>query len=135
MSIFQAARQIRIQTPLGPNKLLVDTLHIHEALGRLFEIRADLLSEDDAIALDDLLGQKVDLELDTIHGGMRVFNAYVTEFVQVGIVGDLFHYQATLHPWVWLLTRTSDCRIYQNLDATAIIKRKPGHSLFNFTIN
>jgi uncharacterized protein involved in type VI secretion and phage assembly len=41
---------------------------------------------------------------------MRVFNAYVTEFVQVGIVGDLFHYQVTLHPWVWLLTRTSDWR-------------------------
>jgi type VI secretion system secreted protein VgrG len=89
--------------PLGPNKLLVDTLHIHEELGRLFEIRADLLSEDDAISLDDLLGQKVDIELDDIYGGMRVFNAFVTEFVQVGIVGDLFHYQATLHPWVWFL--------------------------------
>jgi uncharacterized protein involved in type VI secretion and phage assembly len=40
--------QIPNTPPLGPNKLLVDTLHIHEALGRLFEIRADLLSEDDS---------------------------------------------------------------------------------------
>ncbi|MET0065429.1 MAG: type VI secretion system tip protein TssI/VgrG [Candidatus Thiodiazotropha sp.] len=131
MSIFQAARQIRIHTPLGPNKLLIDTLHIHEELGRLFEIHADLLSEDDSITLDDLLAQKVDVELDTITGGIRIFNAFVTEFIQVGVIGDLFHYQAILHPWVWFLTRTSDCRIFQNLDATAIIKEVFGDNGFS----
>jgi type VI secretion system secreted protein VgrG len=122
MSLQQAKRQIRIKTPLGPDKLLVDRLHIHDELGRLFECRADLVSEDDSIILDDLLGKKIDIELDYINGGMRVFNAYVTEFIQVGIIGDLFHYQATLHPWTWFLTRTSDCRIYQHLDAPTIIK-------------
>ncbi|MEJ2622312.1 MAG: type VI secretion system tip protein TssI/VgrG, partial [Candidatus Thiodiazotropha sp.] len=131
MSIFQSERQIRIHTPLGPNKLLVDRLHLDEALGRLFEIRVELLSEDDSIPLDDLLGQKVDIELDTITGGVRIINAYVTEFVQVGIIGDLFHYRATLHPWVWFLTRTADCRIYQNLDATAIIQEIFGDNGFS----
>ncbi|HJR28040.1 MAG TPA: type VI secretion system tip protein VgrG, partial [Pseudomonas sp.] len=32
-------------------------------------------------------------------------------------------YQATLRPWLWLLTRTSDCRIFQNLTIPQIIKQ------------
>jgi type VI secretion system secreted protein VgrG len=122
MPLEQAKRQIRIQTPLGPDKLQVYSIDIKEEMGRLFECRADLLSEDDTLPLDDLLGQAVDIELDTINGGIRFFNAFVTEFIQVGIIGDLFHYQAIMRPWFWFLTRTSDCRIYQFLDTPAIIQ-------------
>ena len=131
MPLQQAQRQIRIKTPLGPDTLQVYSIDLIEELGRLFECRADLLSDDDTLPLDDLLGQRVDIELDYINGGTRYINAFVTEFVQVGIIGDLFHYQAVLRPWPWFLTRTSDCRIYQHLDTPAIIQAIFGDNGFS----
>ena len=59
MAFTQSNRQIQIQTPLGPDELLVFRMQAEEALGRLFEFTVDLLSENDAITLDDLLGKKV----------------------------------------------------------------------------
>jgi len=32
-------------------------------------------------------------------------------------------YRATLSPWLWFLTRTSDCRIFQNMTVPAIIEQ------------
>ena len=32
-------------------------------------------------------------------------------------------YRATLVPWLWFLTRTSDCRIFQNMTVPDIIKQ------------
>jgi type VI secretion system secreted protein VgrG len=117
----QTNRPFRINTPLGKDKLLLYQFRAHEQLGRLFEYQAELMSEDDAIPLDTLLGQRVDVELDLVDGGQRYFNAFVSRFTQIGIVGDLFHYQAILHPWPWFLTLTKDCRIYQKQTVPEIL--------------
>ena len=37
--------------------------------------------------------------------------------------GQFASYQVTLRPWLWLLTRTSDCRIFQNQKVPDIIKQ------------
>ncbi|MEJ2403258.1 MAG: type VI secretion system tip protein TssI/VgrG [Candidatus Thiodiazotropha sp.] len=121
MTIAQAQRQLRIETPLGQDRLLLYQLSAQEALSQLFEYQAELLSEEDAIPLESLLGKKVDIELGLTQGGIRVFNAYVTSFSQVGVRGDLFHYQAILRPWPWFLTLTRDCRIFQNLTVPQIL--------------
>src|SRR5262249_40563877 len=39
-------------------------------------------------------------------------NGYVSRFVQVANTGGYAHYHATLVPWLWFLTRTSDCRVW-----------------------
>jgi type VI secretion system secreted protein VgrG len=39
-----------------------------------------------------------------------------------GGVGRYFRYQITGRPWLWLLTRTSDCRIFQNVSVPDIVK-------------
>jgi type VI secretion system secreted protein VgrG len=131
MTIAQANRQLRIKTPLGKDKLLLYQLQAQETLGRLFEYQVELLSEDDAIPLDALLGKKVDIELGVTHGGIRTFNAFVSHFSQVGIQGELFHYQARLRPWPWLLSLTSDCRIYQNLTVPQILTEIFNENGFN----
>ncbi|MEJ2466318.1 MAG: type VI secretion system tip protein TssI/VgrG [Candidatus Thiodiazotropha sp.] len=122
MSITQAKRQVRIHTPLGQDKLQLASLYANENLGRLFEYHAELLSDDGAIEPDRLLGQRVDIELDLPNQSKRHFNAFVSRFTLIGESGKLCRYHALLHPWLWFLTRTSDCRIYQNMTAAEIIK-------------
>ncbi|MEJ2455379.1 MAG: type VI secretion system tip protein TssI/VgrG [Candidatus Thiodiazotropha sp.] len=122
MSFTQANRQLGITTPLGKDKLLLASLKGSESLGQLFEYHAELLSEDGNIALEDLLGQRVAIELDLADGGKRHINAFVSLFTQIGHAESQFRYHAVLHPWLWFLTLTRDCRIYQNQNTLTILK-------------
>ncbi|MCU7906550.1 MAG: type VI secretion system tip protein VgrG [Candidatus Thiodiazotropha sp. (ex Epidulcina cf. delphinae)] len=122
MAYSQVNRQIKINTPLGPDVLLIFRMQAEEALGRSYEFTLDLLSDDEAIAFDDLLGEKMTVELDLVDGGKRYFDGYVSHFTQIGHLACFAHYRATLRPWLWFLTRTADCRIFQNLSVPDIVK-------------
>jgi len=57
----------------------------------------------------------------------RFFNGFVSRFIQTGFVLSnrkerLARYSATMVPWLWFLTRTADCRIYQDMTVPDIIK-------------
>jgi len=122
MTFAQAHRQIRITTPLGADQLLFLKLTGRETLGRLFEYEAELLSEHDELDLESLLGQRVGIELDLADGGVRHFDAFVTGFGQLDRLGELFRYRVELRPWLWFLTLTQDCRIYQKRTVPEILR-------------
>ena len=131
MAITQDNRDIKLTTPLGADKLLFRRMAFSESLGRLFEGRLDMVSEDHEIAIDDLLGQPVTVELEDAEGTPRFFHGHVTNF---GYTGDLFGlaaYEATLRPWFWLLTRTADCRIFQEKSTIDIVKDILGEEGFS----
>ena len=122
MARTQEQRAIAVESPLGPNVLLFCRMTAVEALGRLFHFELDLLSENNSIKFQDLLGQKMTVRLELAPGQMRYFNGHVSGFSQTGSVGDLYAYHATLRPWLWFLTRTADCRIFQEKTIPKIIK-------------
>lgn len=117
-----AERLAEIKTPLG-NKLLLRGLHGHEELGRPFEYQIELLSEDDSIQPADVVGQEmtVKLALET-QGQYRYVNGVTTRFTDAGRVGRYALYRAELRPYFWLLSQTSDCRIFQNEAIPDILK-------------
>lgn len=43
----------------------------------------------------------------------RYINGMVTRFVQAGRDMRFTHYRAELRPWLWALTLTQNCRIFQ----------------------
>lgn len=143
MSITQEHRLFLIDTPLGQDVLVFYRMTGTEQLGRLFEYDIELLSERSDIELADLLGKKVTLAMQlpeaqvwetaddwfqapapqTRDGGTRYFNGFVTRFSYPGMLGRYHLYRATLSPWLWFLTRTADCRIFQQQTAPQIIKQ------------
>lgn len=122
MGFTQANAPIKVKTPLGDDVLLLRAMSGHEELGRLFQYDFDLVSEDFQLKLEDILGQNLTIELMLAGGETRYFNGIVSRFCQVGTYGEFASYQATLRPWMWLLTRTSDCRIFQEKTVPDIIK-------------
>jgi type VI secretion system secreted protein VgrG len=116
-------RVMELTTPLGPDVLLFHVMHAREELGRLSECHFDLLSEDGAIKPDDILGKNVTLRVELPSGDGRFFNGYVTRFSQGGKYGRYHRYFAVVRPWLWFLTRTTDCKIFQEMTAPAIIKK------------
>lgn len=123
MTSTQANRQVEIVTPLGADRLLFYRMTASEALGRLFQFDLELLSEDPDIKFEDLLGQKVTVRLDLPDDNKRYFNGYVSRFSLAGSVGDYSLYTATVSPWLWFLTRTADCRIFQEMTVPDIVKQ------------
>jgi type VI secretion system secreted protein VgrG len=121
MLISQQNREVNIQTPLGEDVLVLSNMSMTEELGRLFSIDVELLSAEENINFDDLLGQNVTITLDLIDDNVRYFNGYISHFAQTANRGAYAVYQATIRPWLWFLTRTSDCRIFQEQTVPEII--------------
>jgi len=121
MARTQANRQMAIGTPLGDDALLLRGFTAVEELGRPFRITAELLSEDHSVDFSAIVGQNVTIRLDTTDGGTRHFNGVVSTFRQRQRTGRLATYEAVLVPTLWLLTRTSDCRIFQDSTVPDII--------------
>jgi type VI secretion system secreted protein VgrG len=123
MLFKQLSRLAKITSPLGPEALLLKDMDGGEELGRLFNYELQLHSLDNAIDLNQLLGKPMCLSLQLDGGGERHFHGIVARCSQNVDQGQFASYQATLRPWLWLLTRTSDCRIFQNLTIPQIIKQ------------
>ncbi|HOB61419.1 MAG TPA: type VI secretion system tip protein TssI/VgrG [Candidatus Competibacteraceae bacterium] len=121
--ITQKHRKIAVASPLGGDVLVFGRMTATERLGRLFEFQLELLSEKTDIKLTEVLGKNMTVRLELPVGGTRYFNGFVTRFGYKGMRGDRYGvYHATLSPWLWFMTRTADCRIFQNQKAPDIIK-------------
>lgn len=130
MPYTQDERVIAIHTPLGKDVLLLAGFTGTEAISKLFNFQLALLSEDHNVAFEDIVGQSVTLTLNLSDGEIRYFNGILSDFTQ-GRGGDeesgsdtrFSFYKATMVPWLWLLTRTTDSRIFQNISAPDIVKQ------------
>ena len=119
----QKHREVAIETPLGGDVLLLISFTGNEKLGRLFEYKLELASEDHQIKSDSIVGQNVSIRLNLGNSGIRYFNGYVNHFTQLTASGRLARYRATIVPWFWFLTRVADCRIFQEKTVPEIIEQ------------
>lgn len=122
MAITQANRQIKVTSTLGDDVLLFRRMSGTERLAGLSEFDIELFSERADLKIDDVLGQLMTVSIDLPDGGQRHFNGFATRFALSGRHGRYVRYQATLRPWLWLLTRAADCRIFQEKTVVDIIK-------------
>ncbi|MGH9350084.1 MAG: type VI secretion system Vgr family protein [Vicinamibacterales bacterium] len=122
------ARRVTFETPLNAGSppdqalLMFHSLHGREELSRTSGLRVDLLSRDGEIKPDKVLGQNVTIKVPAGEEDYRFFNGYVTRFSQQGTYGRFHRYVAAVHPWLWFLTRTADCRIFQDMTVRQILE-------------
>jgi type VI secretion system secreted protein VgrG len=117
----QKNRLLAVDTELGPDKLLLRSFSANEQLGRLFQIDLEMDSQDIGINFEKIVGTSATVKLTLPSGQTRYFNGVVSRFAEEQ-EGNVARYSATLSPWLWLLTRTSDCRIFQNQKVPDIIE-------------
>ncbi len=123
MALRQQSRLVQVDSPLGGDVLLLQSMEGSEELGRLFHYELDLASENRAIKFDQLLGKPMGLAMELYDGGKRYFHGIACSCRQLTGSGQFAGYRVSLRPWFWLLTRTSDCRIFQNKTVPDIIKQ------------
>nr|WP_255575295.1 type VI secretion system tip protein TssI/VgrG [Caldovatus aquaticus] len=122
MTIDQAPRLLSIASPLGDGVLVLRRLTVHEAIGRPFLIEAEAISENDSLTLGDLIGQAITC---TVRQGetVRAFHGIVRAFGRAGSYGrGLTAYRIEAVPELWTLSRTADCRIFQEKSVKQIVE-------------
>ncbi len=120
-SLSQDARFGELTTPLGKDVLVLVRFDGTEALSELFEFRIECLSEKPDLNFDGAIGQQCQVKIK-VFDPEREFNGILVEAQWTGIEHDHHTYRLILRPWLWLLGRTTDCRIFQNMTAPNIIK-------------
>ncbi|VAW59619.1 VgrG protein [hydrothermal vent metagenome] len=122
--ITQKNRTISLTAPLGDDELLLSSMSGTEYISELFEFQLEVLSENQLLKARKIIGKSVTVNIHDSNG--RFFNGYVSELRLGGIVptGDinLRQYNLTIVPWLWFLSKRSNCRIFQNKTAVNIIE-------------
>ncbi len=114
------ARIVQLTSPLG-KQLLFWRMAARETLGQMFEIELDVLCAKPDIRPEDLLGKAFTVSMDIDDQRQRHFNGFAVRFAPTASKGRLFSYRISLRPWVWFLTRTSDCKIFQEKSVPKVI--------------
>ena len=122
-ALSQNQRLGQLTTALGDDVLTLARFNAVEAISELFEYQILAVSEQKNVDFNGALGLPVSVKLQTPGGGSRYFCGLLTEARWSGQSHDLYAYQLVVRPWTWLLTRTSDCRIFPNMTPPDIIKQ------------
>ena len=118
---------ITLKSPLPAKDLLFESMTASAGLSMLGEMQLGLLSAKSDLKPEDLLGKPMTVTVQLRDDAKRHFHGYVTRFAVVASPGlrrgRYFGYQASVRPWLWFLTRTSDCRIFQEQTVPDIVKK------------
>ena len=93
-----------------------------EELGKPFEYRVVGLAKQRIADLDGMLATPASVSVMLPDDTLRHFHGVVCSVGYEGQVGKLFAYRLVLRPWLWLLTRRADLRIFQNKSVPDILR-------------
>ncbi|MCG5076765.1 type VI secretion system Vgr family protein [Paraburkholderia tagetis] len=117
------ARIFTLDSPLG-DALKFYRLNGQEALGRPFEWRIEALAASHSVSLRDLLGKPVTVRVELAGGGQRYLNGIVARAALIGRHAERYYaYELIVRPWLWLATRSADCRIFQEKSVPQIVQQ------------
>ena len=113
---------VTLKSPLPPEDLRFEAVSATQGVSVLDAIELELLSAKPDLAAEKLLGKPVGVSIALGRGGQRHINGLVTRFGIGRAQGRWFRYHASVRPWLWALTQTADCRIFQDQNVRQIIE-------------
>lgn len=115
---------VTLTTSLGPDALVLESLIGTEGISRLFRFNLELISDSRTVQFEKLVGKPVTITIDLPDlVEKRYIHGIVSRFGLRRKDGLHTHYQAQVVPWLWLLGRSADCRIFQSMSVPEIIKQ------------
>jgi len=120
----QDKRPMKVDTVLGTDVLLLDAFAGDEGVSTPFLYTLDLLSEDASIDAKKLLRTAAVVTLHLAGTTPRYVHGLISRFVQLGRTEEkLTAYRAEVVPWLWFLSLSSECKIFQNMSVLDIVEK------------
>ena len=94
-----------------------------EGLSQLFEYRVEAISlEKKILNFDKAIAEHCTVFLQTVDGGERVFDGMLAEARWIGTRVEGHAYELILRPWLWLLSKRINSKIFHDKTAPEIIR-------------
>ncbi|MBB4286251.1 type VI secretion system Vgr family protein [Roseospira goensis] len=122
--IEEGKRYLRLRTPLGKDAMILTRLDGEEAVSDLFSVQFEMISPLRDLTGKDLLGKRITgIVQRPTSETPRYFSGLVTRFGAGPMYSRNYrYYNCEIRPWLWFLTLTSDCRIFQDKTAIEIVE-------------
>ncbi len=122
--LAQKGRCLGVTTAAGEDKLCIESFSMTERMSQLYSLQVDMISEDRDLKPESLIGKPVTVRVTNHDGDVeRFFHGICRRFTQGPEDDRVRSYQLDAVPWLWMLTQTSDCRIFQDKTVPEIIKK------------
>lgn len=137
----QTNRILAFTSSLGTDMAVLTDLEGEEAISRPFEFRIRFATDAEAATVTAMLGTAVTLSFgraDEPESGptgqeRRPLNGIVRRLARTGITrGETAEWRAEVVPKLWLLSRTTDCRIFQDQTVPQIVEAILGEHSVTF---
>jgi type VI secretion system secreted protein VgrG len=125
-SYTQTGRPLQVTTALGKDALLLVGFSGTEQVSQLFHFSLEMLAErDQDVPFDKLLGQPVIISVELLSGSgrQRHFHGIISRVMQGVRDQDFTRYSAEVVPQLWLLTKRTQSRIFQQTNVPDILKQ------------
>jgi type VI secretion system secreted protein VgrG len=123
-SFTQANRPLQLETVLGPDVLILNGFTGEEGVSTPFAFTLELASTNAAIDPAAVVHTPVVISVYTPDNEKRVLHGLVRRFSQLGRTeAGIITYRAEVVPWLWFLSLSSDCRIFQGMNAIEIAQQ------------
>ena len=126
MFYTQENRLISIDIPQEQSTILLTGFKGAEGISQLYSYNLDLIAYNKSLDFKNIVGHPATITIE-LNSGKRHINGIITSMIQEEggyneKTGDNFaSYKAILSPSLWMLDRTSDCMIFQNLAVPDIV--------------
>lgn len=107
------------RTPLG-DTFTFTRLDGRDEISRCFAYTVVLVGRNANVDPLQMLGQVVSIEAED--EPKRWFSGLASDFRLIRIEDGLARYEAVVRPWLWFLSNTTDCRIFQNMSVIDIVE-------------
>ena len=94
-----------------------------EELGQIPSFTIEAVCEKKSLDPNQILGHEVGITFNVANGKKRYFHGYAIRFNRAAIHGRYFVYSMTVVPWLWFLTQSKNCRVFQNKSVVDIAKK------------
>src|SRR5690625_3363774 len=121
----QTNRLLRIDTALGKDALIATSMTGEERLSDDFEYTLNVFSETEhEIPAERLVGTPITFDIQETDETPRYFHGYVREVTALGreYGGQRSRYSIEVVSWLWFLSKTTDCRIFQEMTVEEVLK-------------
>lgn len=119
---IDADRLLRLRAPISDSALYLVEMHGHEAMSELFSYELTFTSENLSLQPDEIVGKPISFSLRRADGSDRPFHGWVSRITGGDEAEDYRIYRLEVVPWLWLLTQSSDCRIFQRKPIDKILE-------------
>lgn len=118
-------KRILEMNDIAGEKLNIKAAKVVEGMSKISEMTIDFFCNNDELKLEDFIGEVVTVtvkEGDGASSPARYFAGHCISAEFVATFDRGAHYLLECRPFLWFLTQSENCRIYQEKDVIAIIK-------------